>query len=460
MKCGFGRADITPRPGITLSGFVARCNAPSEQVRDQLAVSVLYCEDQAESVLILSYDLLGIGPELLALLNAAIDSRWCARIPSTRRIFCATHNHSAPATIKLIGCGIVEPAYWQLIIDRTVDAVAQAIDHGVEVRFAYDSITAPGLNYNRRKVLDNGRVVMTRFPDRPVVKEGPAWNDFLFIRVETMQGQPIAGIVNWAAHACTVCSRDVTADYPGEFIRRLERRHGFPHMYLQGACGNVNLPFHDMTYGEMQRDVDAIEKVLTPPSWKPAGAGLRVAAAEVFLAYRAIPSRTQLEMLRDGMRTIASSGTGLQEHIAVLANILNIPPDGTPDPVMLRYIAGVLNEWSEGLLARHITQSPNGYPLKVAVVMFGSLPLVFVAAEIFTETALAIRARFPGRVIGIVGYASPLVGYVPPDDALGEGGYEVDHAYRFYGHPAVYAEGSEANLTAAISRLIGELSAG
>lgn len=454
MRCGFGRSDITPPAGVTLSGFVARCNAPFEKVRDPLQVSALYVEEDEVGALVVVYDLLGLGPEILARLQAAVDRRWGPRIPSERRIFCATHTHSAPATVTLLGCGRVAPAYWDLLVDRTIEAVAQAVGGCVEARFLHDRMTVPGLNYNRRKVLEDGTVVMTQFPAKPVVREGPAWDEFLFLRAETLTGSPIAGIVNWAAHACTVCSLDVTADFPGELARRLERREGMPFLYLQGACGNVNLPFHDMTYAEMLADVDAIERALPVPRWKPAGDGLRVASGTVRLAYQAGYSRVQLEEIRDGMRRIADTGAGHEDHVAVLANILNVPPGGTPDPVMLRYIAGTLGEWSEGLLARPVVSGENGYPLAVSVVSIGGVTLVFVAAEVFSETARKLCDLMPSRIAGIVGYASPLAGYVPPDDALREGGYEVDHAYRFYGHPAAYAPGSEARLIQAVTHLL------
>jgi len=58
-------------------------------------------------------------------------------------------------------------------------------------------------------------------------------------------------------------------------------------------------------------------------------------------------------------------------------------------------------------------------------------------------TALRLRRTFPGRCVNLVGYASPLVGSLPPDSDLADGGYEADFAYRFYGHPAPFARGSE-----------------
>jgi len=226
-------------------------------------------------------------------------------------------------------------------------------------------------------------------------------------------------------------------------------------MYLQGACGNVNLHMHDMTYEEMLKDVDAIERALPVPQWKPAGTGLRIQRDTVMLAYGPGHSRAELEATRDGMRRIADTGGGPAEHIAELANILNVPPDGTADPALLRFLAGTLRDWSERLLAGPADAVANGYPLAVAVVSLGDLALVFAAAEVFTETARRILSLAPSRAAGIVGYFSPLAGYLPTDEALKDGGYEVEYAYRFYGHPAAYAPGSESRMIRAFEAMLG-----
>ena len=108
---GFARKEITGRPGLTLSGFVARMERPSDGVDDPLFVRAvaLDSEQDAEPVLILSFDLLALGPEFTAAIHDALDLS--TSVPRNRRIFCCTHTHSAPASISLRGCGRMDGRY-------------------------------------------------------------------------------------------------------------------------------------------------------------------------------------------------------------------------------------------------------------------------------------------------------------------------------------------------------------
>ena len=101
MNVGFATRDITPAPGLTLSGFAARRNQPSEGIDDPLSVFALAIDDR----LLLVFDLLGLGPELLEEIQAELDAQ-LPEVPRENRILCCTHTHSAPATITLLGCGI------------------------------------------------------------------------------------------------------------------------------------------------------------------------------------------------------------------------------------------------------------------------------------------------------------------------------------------------------------------
>ena len=80
-----------------------------------------------------------------------------------------------------------------------------------------------------------------------------------------------------------------------------------------------------------------------------------------------------------------------------------------------------------------------------------------IGAEVFTETAIRLQSAFPDRTVTLVGYMAPLVGYLPTDGALAEGGYEADEAYRFYNHPAPFAKGSEDRVVQALTAAVREL---
>src|SRR3990172_12688274 len=104
MRVGHAVRDITPEPGLTLSGFASRCEQPSSGVDDPIFVHALAVESGGELLLLLVYDLLGLGPEITAEIDSAVRTRSAESGLQPDLTLCCTHTHSAPATIKLIGC--------------------------------------------------------------------------------------------------------------------------------------------------------------------------------------------------------------------------------------------------------------------------------------------------------------------------------------------------------------------
>lgn len=443
---------------MPLSGFAARCDKLFDAVYDPLHVRALAVREERWQFLLLVYDLLALGPELQGEILAALKRESHVSGCETDILLCTTHTHSAPGAIELLGCGTCQRDYWDFVVSRSVAAVTTALRGMVKAEFRFMTVFLPGNNYNRRRVLSNDQVVMARQPSLPIKKSGPAWDRFVFGRFDRPDGTGIAGLVSWAAHPVTVCASGVTADYPGELCRRLEEQEGFPFLYLQGCCGDLNPLFRKMTHPEMRENVGTIMKGLGRLDWAAAVRqdGVRSPAHRTLpLAYAPLESRESLRALCDGMRGIAETGAGPDSMTRILADILNIEPGTDPDPELMRYIASILNRWGSRLLEQPPGQPPP-CPLAVAVWRLGDLILGFVAAELFVETGIALQSRFPSLTVNLVSYAAPLAGYLPTDQALEEGGYEPAYAYRFYNHPAPFARGSEPALREILADMIGD----
>jgi hypothetical protein len=455
MKVGHAQRDITPEPGVTLSGFVSRGNKPSSGIDDPILVHALSVEDHGEVVLILVYDLLAMGEEITAEISSAVQKLSDGAGLQVKLALCCTHTHSAPAAIKLIGCGIPDLKYWELLVKASSEAAREALANLRPALLRYLAVTIPNVSHNRRSLLEDGRVVMGRNPATPVIKVGPTWDRLLLVRFEDESGKGIAGIANWSAHPAVVCTQNISADYPGELRRRLSLAFDVPFIYLQGACGNINLPFRRMVREEMLENVDSLMNALSIVAWPPArrADASSLLSRSVRLAYAPIPRSEELEQFRNGMQTIARAGSGPPSIMSILANILNVEPGEQPDPAMARFIAAALSQWSQELLEKY-DDVPTGADLAIKVWRLEPLAFCFIAAEVFVETAIQLQETFHDRMITVVGYASPLVGYLPTDDALLEGGYEVEYAYRFYGHPAPFAKGSEPAVVEALRRAL------
>jgi len=430
---------------MPLCGFAARCDKPFDKVDDPLFVRALAVELHGQAVVLLVYDLLALGPEIHAeVLDSLKKINRAGAAPEF--ILCATHTHSAPATITLLGCGESQRDYWDCVVTASRSASEAALGNMRSAQLRWITVHLPGQNYNRRRILADGRVVMAREPDAPIRKTGPNWERMLLARFDDEKGKGIAGIVSWAAHAVTVCGTNVTADFPGELCRRLSEQQRFPFLYLQGACGNLNPVFREMTRNQMVSNVDAIMAKISPIQWS---AKAETVARNSFiqstipLDYWPLPAINELQQLQTGMEIIARTGDGPRETMNILADILNVKPGARLETGMARHIASIIRRWSSLAMPVAKAGCANHCQLETAVWRLGKLIFCFVAAEVFVETAIRLQAAFPNDVVTLLSYKSPLVGYLPTDDALEEGGYEAAYAYRFYNHPAPFAKGSE-----------------
>ncbi len=458
MRVGYSVRDITPLPGLTLSGFAARRNQPSKGVDDPIEIHALALEADGVAVLLLVFDLLALGADLTARIRQSVCLALSDLTPPPAILVVCTHNHSAPATIRLIGCGIEDGGYHETLVAKSRQAAVDAFRSLRHASMRYSVTTIPGISYNRRRLLADGRVVMGLNPELPLVKSGPVWERFVMARFDALDGRRIAGLMNWAAHPCVVCTANISADYPGELRRLASQALGLPFMFIQGPGANINLPLGQMNRSEMLNSVERLMPRILQARWEDSPGQPRLAHREsrIRLLYSTRPSLQELQTIVDGMTAIITTGQAPKATLRTLANILNVERGAQPDPVMMRYIAQCVAEWGRETMER-LTTAPDGIDVRLDVCRIGPLWFTFVAAEVFSETAFALQNCFPDELVNMIGYASPLVGYLPPDESLGEGGYEVEHAYRFYGHPASFAPGSEPSVRAELARMIGSI---
>jgi neutral ceramidase len=150
----------------------------------------------------------------------------------------------------------------------------------------------PQLGFNRLIIRGDGHARESWFSDDHYTSEnperipfGPVDPEVGVIRIEDLQGQPRAIIMNYACHADIVCfNYAISADYPGVACRKVEEAFGnkVNCLFVQGAGGNIeslqissrrsgpNDPFQT-DYAPMERtgallahEVVKLAKTLTP----------------------------------------------------------------------------------------------------------------------------------------------------------------------------------------------------
>ena len=391
MKIGVSRVCITPPVGIDLTGYGARVQ-PSIGVHDDLYARSCFLEQGQDRLLWIHADLLSLDRDTVRRLRKALSLE--LGLEERQIVFSATHTHSGPATQRLLGCGTRDPAYLATLDNLLLDAGRQAAarTEAVTLLFAEGLLS---LSVDRRK-----KASAHTDPILPV------------LAFRGSDGGFRAVISNYAVHnvALSHKNRLISADLAGVAARTAgDRLPGNPVVFCtNGACGNLNPPR------------------LTDDFSGPEEYGSRLG-----------------EAVADLVRTSAEVGTpALSSRLAAVAVPLTVQTPGQVEEERKRayeksptpWSAAVLEEWRNNTLAWIASgKAADAIESDVQAIRIGPARFAAMGAEVFSRMADDLRERC-GRHTYVIGYANGNLGYLPFREAFGEGGYEVDYAYKLYMH--------------------------
>ncbi len=470
LQAGVGRATITPPIGVDLMGY-SRRSRPSTGIHMDLYVTALVLAAETGCVALLDADLIYLHPPLVDEIRDAVAAR--LGTPRSHVLVACTHSHSAPTSsaVKIGGeqdrVRPEEEAYIRSLPYLFCSAVEQARSRLRPARIGAGAGRLD-LAVNRREKLADGRVVLG------LNAEGPADPAVGVVRVDRADGGPLAAVLNYTCHPIFVgsASRLISPDFPGPARQTVERETGAICLFLQGATGNIN-PWRPMHPG-----VEEAER---------AGRRLGLEAAKVFLDIPTQPTERREEwitsvatfhLVRD--QPVAREAA---DRVAAREAVLSLPLLPLPSAQEARRWleerraalaaleaqgadADDLNParyqvlWAE-LLGRAIERGgPRAVAVPVQALVVNDVALIAVAAELFVEAQLTIKAASPFAATLVAAYANGCVGYLPAKDAYPDGGYEVEHSYRGYRLPAAIAPGGAEQVAETAIGLLQRLSAG
>ena len=240
LKAGVAKVDITPTPGVSLWGFSDR-KTPATGTRDPLFAHVLVLEASNKRLGLVSVDLgRPFGPGSLDQLRRATQK------DVSFLIVAATHTHSAPAVLDEYPNG---PPQWEsAALEKIANAVAEASKHltDAQIGTGYGSTF---IGHNRLRINTDGPVTwfernLTQVPTAPV--DGTV----SVLRVDGIDGQPLAILVNYACHPVVFGSDNLqySADFPAVMTQTVEDAFASKPLcfFLQGAPGDIN-PYYAVT---------------------------------------------------------------------------------------------------------------------------------------------------------------------------------------------------------------------
>ncbi len=229
LTAGAAKVEITPPVGTPLAGYSKRGGKPSQGIRDPLYVRALALSDGEDQAVLVSADLL-IFPQPMA--DSILD-KVCRelKLPRQAVILTTTHTHSgsgsiAPGFLYELVFGAYRPEVVEGITARLIWAVRQSLEHRQPVRWGAGS----------------GEKLVAGLTENRMIPMGPVDTSMNVLLLESLEGHPVAILVNAAAHPTLLDSQDMrlSADYPGELTRVIETTYpGAVCLFVNGAAGDL-----------------------------------------------------------------------------------------------------------------------------------------------------------------------------------------------------------------------------
>ena len=417
FKAGAATSNITPPLGMEIVGnFAPRPIA--NHVHDELHVRCLVLDDGATKLAFAVADTISLGRDVWDEAKQKIEA--ATGIPVSNMMFSGTHTHSSVSAITNKDSSL---NYRQFIISRIVDGVRRAVSNLEPARIAWGTGKLPQHVFNRRWLLKEGVTNPNPFggQDRAVMNPssllrprlagpaGPTNPEVYCLSVQATDGRQIALMANyWLHYVGGVNKEDLSADYFGDFCRRIEQAMEAPCVALlaNGPCGDVNNndysgktptvkrePYEKikLVANDLAQELLRVHKSLKHQDWVP----LKAAVGELELAVR----RPTPEMIQWAEDVLAKPKDAQETH-------------RLEKPYAERTIA-----------ARDA--KPDTIQAVTQAFSIGELGIAAIPFEVFTEIGLEIKSRSPFKDTFTIELANGSNGYLPTPAQHDLGGYET-----------------------------------
>ena len=457
LLAGVGRRCTNPPPNIAHGGWGAQKHEQAEGIDLDLWVTVLALADDAGKVLILDLDIQILTNQRADQIRAAVSQATGLPVQNIRAS--ATHTHSGPVPYKSWiekGYEMVAP-WFDNVAQWSAEAAVEALANLQPIRLRAGRGEC-AMNANRRAVSPGGERFLGINPN------GPCDREVLVVRLDQLDGQPLATLVNYACHPTIMGppNRLITPDYPGAMKRVVEQALGGKCFFLQGSAGDQ---------GPMQGFQG------DPKVYRDFGAILGHEAAKVALAFNTVPSTVKF-------REIVPSGAPLGQYDSEFATRPGLPLRVVEKEIQVPLREGLperkaasekLEHWKERLkAARERADAPaiteaiymarradiqlrmaddfggkTSAGVRAHFVCFGDFAVVGCNIEPFCEIGMEVKKKSPFPVTFMCGYTNGRMAYMATAEEWPKGGYEVENS--------PFGQAAAAVLTAEILRTLGSM---
>lgn len=238
LQAAVYKVDITPEEPKYLSGYGPRI---SSGVHDRIFHKIIVLHDGTKEFILVSTDISVIALYDYDKLAARLKKQF--GINPEDFWWSCTHTHSAPEVGRPVlskdimperNLHPVDTVYTNWIMDQLMDGITEVRKRLEPVRLgvAWGYSRA---NINRRAIEMDGLATLGMNPDGPVDRR------IGLIRLEKLNGDPLALIANYPIHGTVLGSqsKQISGDVPGIVAKYVEEKTGAPLLFINGAAGNI-----------------------------------------------------------------------------------------------------------------------------------------------------------------------------------------------------------------------------
>jgi hypothetical protein len=437
LRAGVASADITPPPGGMMDGYGSRLT-PSQGLHDPLFARVLVLDYSAHpealegrACVIVGCDLLGVHPWLTAELRRRV--RESLGIAEDAVLLAATHDHAGPVGLRAGMFSRLDEALAEITVAKIASAIERAWAARRPVTLKTGTAEVDTIGMNRRD---------------------PAGPTDAVLRAVLFDGDdgPAASLLNFACHATVLSGENMllSAEFPGVACHIVEAATGAAAVYINGACGDVNPMWMRQDFASVERAGQAVggAAVRLLADLRATGDGLRahnirwdefperavpgrlveprlrVARREIDLPLREfLPDEEYVARIEAAQAEAGRHAPGDNKGPLARRSGRRAGGEGLRREAMAQLSRLSAERWAAAWSRR--TGESGAYRTELQAISLGDgVALLALPGEFFAETAARIRSDAGIEQLLIACYANDYPGYIVPEHAYDEGGYE------------------------------------
>ncbi len=421
-KVGGHKSRITPESPLWMAGYASR-DQPAQGKYGDLWLKVLALEDQqGNRVIMVSSDLLGFPKRMSDDIRTAIYQQY--GLSRSQVILNSSHTHSGPVLeAALFDIYPLKDqdrraisAYSQKLEKTVVESVGKALAN-MKPSKLYSGKGTARFQVNRRNNKESDIHLLTEL-------KGPMDHAVPVIKISDMQDRLTHILFGYACHPTVLSDYQWSGDFPGYAQEALETNHpGAMALFFQGAAGDQNpLPRRSLSLAVQYGNTlaAAVDQVLAE-KMTPLASAIQHAYQEIDLALQPPPGREELKN-------------------------------------MVTEQQGYMKTWALRMLEEIKDQKPipTSHPFPLQILKLGEYTIFNMGGEATIGYANKLKEKY-GPDIFVMAYSNDVMGYIPTEKILEEGGYEGYSSQMVYGLPNAWKPGLEEQILDAFDTLARQI---